>query len=139
MLAGLEDTTIVGLMLISPVLQLITGIAAVIRRRAYLKRFKSLRSFYLSGVISTVSILTYVIFIQVLYSMWTIAPDASYLVVIWSVLTVLNRLVLPLTIAVALLPPYPPRTWMSPLFRLSAIGTAIGACYMTQQILPMSW
>jgi hypothetical protein len=135
----ITDSTIVGLMVISPCVQVLSAIAAVMRRRAYLKRFKSLRSFYLAGVISTVSMLTYLIFIQVLYSMWTIAPAASYLVVIWSVLTVLNRLVLPLTIAVALLPPYPPRTWMSPLFRLSAIGTAIGAGYMTQQILPMSW
>jgi hypothetical protein len=135
----IDGVVIVGLMLISPLVQMTTGIAALVRRDAYLKRLKTLRSVYLSSVLATVPIFTYIVFINILLSMWTLTSSSAYLVVIWSILTIVNRWVLPLTIVVALLPPYPPRTWVSSICRLAAIGTSLSACYMTQQLLPMAW
>jgi hypothetical protein len=126
-------------MFLSPLVQITTAVTSILRRDKYLKRFKTLRSLYLSNAISSIPILTYVVFIKILLSMWTITSASAYLVVIWSILTLLNRWVLPLIIVVALLPPYPPRTWVSSICRLSAIGTAISAYYMTHQLLPLAW
>jgi hypothetical protein len=98
---------------------------------------KRLRSLYLSSIVSIVALFTYVIFVQLLLNMWTTAHTAAYLVVIWSVLAHLNRWVLPVMILLALLPPYPPRSWLSPINRLCAIGTAVSAVYLTHGLLPL--
>jgi hypothetical protein len=128
---------IFSLIVIAPLLQAITAITAIGGQRGLKPAKKRLRSLYLSSLGSIVALFTYVIFIQLLLNMWMSTHTAAYLVVIWSILAHLNRWVLPLMILLALLPPYPPRSWLSPLNRLCAIGTAVSAVYLTHSLLPL--
>jgi hypothetical protein len=128
---------IFSLIIVAPLLQAMTGMSAVYGQRGLKPPKKRLRSLYLSSIVSIVALFTYVIFVQLLLNMWTTAHTAAYLVVIWSVLAHLNRWVLPVMILLALLPPYPPRSWLSPINRLCAIGTAVSAVYLTHGLLPL--
>jgi hypothetical protein len=128
---------IFSLIVVAPLLQAMTGMSAVYGQRGLKPPKKRLRSLYLSSLVSSVAIFTYVIFVQLLLNMWAMSYTAAYLVVIWSVLANLNLWILPLMILLALLPPYPPRSWLSPLNRLCAIGTAVGAVYLTHGLLPL--
>ncbi|MBE9029443.1 hypothetical protein IQ266_06655 [filamentous cyanobacterium LEGE 11480] len=128
---------VIGLLL--PILQIISFIGLLNRRQIYFKRRATLKTAYLTVFPAMVLWLTYGVFSLILLNLWTVGLRPNWLILLWAGLTVVNRVVLPITIGLALLPPYPPRVWLSSIYRVSAIGMAVIACYMTQFVFPMAW
>jgi hypothetical protein len=126
---------VLGLLL--PILQLISLIGLLSRRSSYSKRQASLKSCYWAMLPAIVPWLTYITFSTILLNLWITSRPANWAIVIWAGLAIANRVVLPITIGLTLLPPYPPRAWLSTIYRLSAIGMAMIAFHLTQAVFPM--
>jgi hypothetical protein len=136
---AIDSFSIFVLGLVLPILQLISLIGLLGRRNTYNKRQASLKSCYWAMLPAIVPWLTYITFSTILLNLWITSRPANWAIVLWAALTIANRVVLPITIGLTLLPPYPPRVWLSTLYRLSAIGMAIIACHLTEQVFPMKW
>jgi hypothetical protein len=130
----IDSFSIVVLGLLLPILQLISLIGLFGRRTTYHKRQASLKSCYWAMLPAIVPWLT---FSTILLNLWITSRPANWAIVIWAGLAIANRIVLPITIGLTLLPPYPPRVWLSTLYRLSAIGMAMIAFHLTQEVFPM--
>lgn len=128
-----------GIVILAPLAQLVLAIGVLQRRRLYLKRSKTLRSFYCSLTVSMIPWVTYSVFLAIVLNLWLRLGASGDLVVLWAKLGLLSWVSLPLLVICALLPPYPPRTWSSTLYRCCAIGTAFGAWYLTHRVFPMGW
>lgn len=134
----MDGLSILVLGLLSPILQLLSLLALLGRRQQYRTRRASLKSVYLTIIPATIPWMTYIAFSYLILNLWTIV-NTDWLIIAWAGLTIVNRVLLPITIGLALLPPYPPRVWLSSIYRLSTIGMAVAAGYMTQKIFPMAW
>ena len=134
----MDSFSILLLGILAPLLQLCSLMALLSRRRRYMKRRATLKSVYWTILPAMMPWFTYLVFIYLLLNLWTPVRHET-VVVLWASLSLVNRGVLPLTIGLTLLPPYPPQAWMSSIYRASAIAMAIVACYMTQYIFPMEW
>jgi hypothetical protein len=127
--------------LLCPLLQLFSLIALAFRGNIYRKRQATRRSVYCTMLVGWIPWLTYLTAGYIVLNALPIPVDRSHhwVILLWIGLAIANRVVLPITIGLALLPPYPPRVWLSPLYRLSTIGMALIACHLTQQVFPMKW
>lgn len=134
----MDSFSLLLLGILAPLLQLCSLMALLSRRRNYLKRRATLKSVYWTLLPAIVPWMTYVVFMYLLLNLWTPVRDEA-VIILWAGLSLLNRGVVPLTIGLALLPPYPPRVWMSSIYRVSAIAMAMMADYMTQYVFPMTW
>jgi hypothetical protein len=135
----IDGFSIVVLGLLLPILQLISLIGLLSRRNRYSKRQASLKSCYWTMLPAIVPWLTYITFSTILLNLWITSRSANWAIVLWAGLAIANRVVLPITIGLTLLPPYPPRAWLSTIYRLSAIGMAMIAFHLTQAVFPMKW
>jgi hypothetical protein len=138
MSTAIDSFTLLLLGLLLPLLQLLSLVALFWRRQSYSKRGATLRSCYLTMIPALVPWLTYLTFGDLLLHLWQPNRTDNWAIVLWAGLAIANRGVLPITIALTLLPPYPPRVWLSTIYRLSAIGMAIVACHLTQQVFPIA-
>lgn len=127
---------ILGLLL--PLLQLIGLVGLCIRHSTYGKRRVRLQWCYCTMLSAVVPWLTYGTFSLILLNFWNTNRTTHWAIVLWAGLAIANRIVLPITIALTLLPPYPPKVWLPTLYRLSAIGMAIVAYQLTQQVFPIN-
>ncbi len=134
---AIDGFSIFVVALLLPIVQLISLIGLLRRRTTYHKRQVSLKSCYWTMLPAIVSWLTYITFSTILLNLWITSRAANWAIVLWAGLAIANRVVLPITIGLALLPPYPPRVWLSTLYRVSAIGMALIAYHLTQQVFPM--
>jgi hypothetical protein len=138
MTTAIDSFSIILLGLLFPLLQLISLAALVLRRQSYSKRQATLKSCYWAILPAIVPWLTYGTFGLILLNFWHRSPNTHWAIVLWAGLAIANRIVLPITISLTLLPPYPPRVWLSTIYRLSAIGMAIVAHHLTQQVFPIA-
>jgi hypothetical protein len=126
--------------LICPLLQLFSFVALAFRGDSYSKRQATRRSAYFAMLIGWIPWLTYLTAGYIVLNALPMPVDRSqhWVILVWIGLARTNRIVLPLAIGMALLPPYPPRVWLSTLYRLSTIGMAIVAWQLTQQVFPVN-
>jgi hypothetical protein len=134
---SIDPVTLLVMGLLLPLLQLVSLMALWRRHATYSKRRARLHFVYCAMLPAIVPWLTYGTFGLILLNIWNTNRTAQWAIVLWAGLAIANRIVLPLTIGLVLLPPYPPRVWLPTLYRLSAIGMAIVACHLTQQVFPM--
>jgi hypothetical protein len=137
MSAPIDSFSLICLGILLPLLQLLSLLLLTRRRRNYLGREATLRSVYWTLPIAIVPWVSYGVFGYLLLNLWT--HTSPGLVVVWSVLAIVNRIVLPLSVGLTLLPPYPPKVWLSTIYRLSVVGMAIVASQMTQHIFPIAF
>jgi hypothetical protein len=135
--APIDSFSLICLGILLPLLQVLSLLLVVQRRRKHLDRSATLRSVYWTLPIAIAPWVTYGVFSYLLLNLLT--HTSPGLVVVWSVLTIVNRIVLPLSVGLALLPPYPPKVWLSTIYRLSVVGMAIVANQMTQYIFPIDF
>jgi hypothetical protein len=126
--------------LICPLLQLFSLIGLLMRGEIYRKRQASRQSAYGAMLIGWIPWLTYLTAGYIVANAMPMPVDRSqhWVILVWIGLATVNRIVLPLAIGLALLPPYPPRVWLSTLYRVSTIGMAIVAHHLTQQVFPIA-
>ncbi len=134
---AIDSFSIFVLGLLFPILQLSSLLGLLSRRSRYHKRQASLQSVYWTLLPALVPWLTYAIFSHILAHFWIPNRPANWAIVLWAGLAIANRVVLPITIGLTLLPPYPPRVWLSTIYRLSTIGMAMIACHLTQAVFPI--
>jgi hypothetical protein len=126
--------------LLCPLLQLLSLIALAFRGAIYSKRQATRRSVYWAMLVGWIPWLTYLTAGYMVVNALPVPIDRSqhWVILLWIALATVNRIVLPITIGLTLLPPYPPRVWLSTIYRLSTIGMAIVAHHLTQQVFPIA-
>jgi hypothetical protein len=134
----IDSFSLLLLGLLCPILQLISLIGLARRRDRYSKRQATLKSCYWAMLPAIVPWITYGIFSLILLNFWNTSHTAHWAIVLWAGLAIVNRIVLPIAIGLACLPPYPPQAWLPTIYRLSVIGMAIVAHHLTQQVFPMN-
>jgi hypothetical protein len=134
----IDSFTLLVLGLLLPLLQLISLVTLLCRRQSYSKRGATLRSCYWTMLPALVPWLTYATFSQIVLHLWSPNRADHWAIVPWAGLAIVNRIMLPITIGLTLLPPYPPRVWLSTIYRFSAIGMAVVAHHLTQQVFPIN-
>jgi hypothetical protein len=136
----IDSFTLILLGLLLPLVQLLSLVALLGRRQRYHKRQATLRSVYCTMLVGWIPWLTYLTAGYIALNALPVPVDRSHhwVILLWIGLAIANRAVLPIMIGLALLPPYPPRVWLSTLYRVSTIGMAIVAWQLTQQVFPVN-
>jgi hypothetical protein len=134
----IDPFTLLVMGLLLPLLQLVSLIALLCGFATYNKCRVRLHWIYAAMLVAIAPWITYATFSLILLNLWNTNPTTHWAIVLWAGLAIANRIVLPLTIGLACLPPYPPQAWLPTVYRLSAIGMAIVAHHLTQQVFPIA-